>query len=386
MPPASSAKRNPRGSSSRCKLTGAAGVLGAKRSGEGRRPVVECIADRRADVVEDGEASEAGRWPRRRSCSRRRRCRSSRTSGGPCVRGSSERSTSCATPCVSRTRTLTSLTLPFGSTMREAAAALSPTGVPSAPELKGRLHHGAGGRREGEGQRERGERGHHARACSPAHAVTVLEDRFGDVEVGVDRVDVVVLVEVSISRISRRASASADLDDVLGLHRELGRLDLDPRLLERGADRGQSEAAVSHLEQVAVLDDVFGAGVDRGDQVVLAVALRVDQDHAALLEHPGDRAGLAEAAAVLVEGVADLGARCGCGCRSAPRRGSRPRRARSPRRGRARSPPRRRPRPCRGRSPAGCCPWASRSRAPSGPRSRASGCRRDLPRPRARRR
>ena len=189
------------------------------------------------------------------------------------------------------------------------------------------------------------------------------------------------------SRPSRaRASALADLDRALRLHRHLGGPDLDPGALERLAHRAQVARLAEHPQLVAVLAHVLGAGVDRRDQVVLAVAGAVDGHDAAFLEDPGDRARLAEAAVVLGEGEPDVGAWCGCGCRSAPRRGSRRRRGRSPRRGPARSPPRRRWRRCRGRSPAGCFPWASRRLAPSAPRSPGSGCRRCRRRRRARRR
>ena len=44
----------------------------------------------------------------------------------------------------------------------------------------------------------------------------------------------------------------------------------------------RSEVEEDHPDQVAVSPDVIGAGVDRGDQVVLRVALAVDQDDAAL--------------------------------------------------------------------------------------------------------
>ena len=54
--------------------------------------------------------------------------------------------------------------------------------------------------------------------------------------------------------------------------------------------------------------DVLRPGVDGDHQVVLAVALGVDDDHALLVEQVGHRARLAEVAAVLVERVADLGA------------------------------------------------------------------------------
>ena len=50
-------------------------------------------------------------------------------------------------------------------------------------------------------------------------------------------------------------------------------------------------------KHVVVVGDVLGAGLDRGHQVVLGVALGVDDDDALLLEQLGDRARLAEVAA-----------------------------------------------------------------------------------------
>ena len=55
--------------------------------------------------------------------------------------------------------------------------------------------------------------------------------------------------------------------------------------------------------------DVLRAGVDRDHQVVLGVALGVDDHDALLVEQVGDGPRLAEVAAVALEDVADLGAR-----------------------------------------------------------------------------
>src|SRR4029077_17104876 len=52
---------------------------------------------------------------------------------------------------------------------------------------------------------------------------------------------------------------------------------------------------------------VLGAGVDRDDQIVFAVAVGIDDDDAAFLKDPGDRARLAEVAVMLAEGVAHVG-------------------------------------------------------------------------------
>ena len=151
---------------------------------------------------------------------------------------------------------------------------------------------------------------------------------------------------------------------------DLGGLDLDAGLVERGAHGGQRRRLAEDLEHVVVRRDVLGAGVDGDHQVVLGVALAVDDDQAALVEEVGDRAGLAEAAAVLGEHVADLGAGAVAVVgdrldRAAPRR-----RGRSPRRRPPRARRRRRPHRCPWRSRARCCPWASRRPWPSARRDR----------------
>ena len=64
----------------------------------------------------------------------------------------------------------------------------------------------------------------------------------------------------------------------LRLHRQLGGLDLDPGGLQRLAHRAQVARLGEHPQQVAVLLHVLGAGVDRRDQVVLAIAGAVDDD------------------------------------------------------------------------------------------------------------
>ena len=113
---------------------------------------------------------------------------------------------------------------------------------------------------------------------------------------------------MSISRISFVAPSSSSGHARLRPLRDLGGLHLDPGLLERGAHGGQVGRLAEDLEHVVVEHDVLGAGVDRDHQVVLGVALAVDHDDALLVEQVGDGAGLAEVAAVLGEGVADLGA------------------------------------------------------------------------------
>ena len=79
-------------------------------------------------------------------------------------------------------------------------------------------------------------------------------------------------------------------------------------LVERGAHAARSLGSHSTSKTSSSSDDVLGAGVDGRHQVVLVVVLAVDDDHALLVEQVGDGAVLAEAAAVLGEDVADLGA------------------------------------------------------------------------------
>ena len=109
-----------------------------------------------------------------------------------------------------------------------------------------------------------------------------------------------------MSFMSLRRAVLVELDRRLGLPADLGGLELDPRLDERLAHGGEVGGLGEDLEDVLVLVDVLGAGLDRGHEVVLGVLLGVDDDDALLVEEVGDRAGLAEVAAVLGEQVADL--------------------------------------------------------------------------------
>ena len=214
----------------------------------------------------------------------------------------------------------------------------------------------------------------------------LLQDLVRNVEVRVHGLHVVVLVETP-----RRASAG-------GAPRpppprpstsapSRSRPSRPRRRQRSSASRtaARSRRVARDLEQVAVGRDVLGAGVDGDEQVVLRVAVAVDRHHPSLLEDPGHRSGLAEAAAVLVEEVTDVGARSVAvvgECLDQYRRaagavalvdhaldllavGARAR--------------------CRDRSRAGCCPSASSSRAPSRSPPRACSWRPGRPRPRARR-
>ncbi len=245
------------------------------------------------------------------------------------------------------------------------------------------------GRRPGAGRQRRN--------CAPgaqtlgtsdggASAGDLLHHVGVDVEVGVDLVDVVVVVErlhQAHQASSRRPPRPRPWSSAPSSRRRSRSRSRPPRA-PRARRSGRSGAVSTRRSSSG--DHVLGAGVDRDDQVVLAVAVGVEHDHAALLEHPGDRVRLAEASRRCGRRRGGSRSRCGCGCRSAPRRGSRRRRARSPRRRSARSRRRRRPRRCRGRSPAGCCPSASTLRAPCRSRAPGTGCPRGLPRPHARRR
>src|SRR4051794_5907042 len=134
----------------------------------------------------------------------------------------------------------------------------------------------------------------------------LLEDLLGNVEVGVHRVDVVVLFERVDQTEQRTGVALAHLNRALRLHRHLGRADLDAGLFERLAYRAERPRLAEDPELLTVLADVVGAGVDRRQHVVLPIAGAVDGDDAALLEDPGNRSGLPEAAVVLAEGEPDV--------------------------------------------------------------------------------
>ena len=100
---------------------------------------------------------------------------------------------------------------------------------------------------------------------------------LGDVEVGVDLVDVVVLlerVEQAQQRVRRRA---LDLDRALRLHRTSADSISTPAPSSASRTALRSRRLADHPQLVAVLAHVLGAGVDRGDQVVLAVAAAVDR-------------------------------------------------------------------------------------------------------------
>src|SRR5215218_1716005 len=136
----------------------------------------------------------------------------------------------------------------------------------------------------------------------------LLENVGGNVEVGVDLVDVVLVVERVEQLQNPLGVVPIQLDGAFRLRDQTGGLDLDPFAFERFPDAGQGGRLADHPQLVLVLAHILGAGVDRPDQIVLAVAAAVDDDRPHFLEDPGDGARLSEAAAVLGEGVANLGA------------------------------------------------------------------------------
>src|SRR4051794_1837195 len=136
-----------------------------------------------------------------------------------------------------------------------------------------------------------------------------LQNLGVDVEVGVDRVDVVLLLERVDEAQEPAGALLVERYAGLGLLGHLGGLDLDPRLLERLAHGGEVGRLAHDLVDVVVEGDVLRAGVDGHHQVILGVALGVDDDEPLLVEQVGDRARLAEAPSALGEDMADLGAR-----------------------------------------------------------------------------
>src|SRR5947209_18153119 len=100
-----------------------------------------------------------------------------------------------------------------------------------------------------------------------------LEDRSLDIEVGVHRGHVVVVLERLDQAHERAGVRLVDLDTARGPHRQLGRLDLDPGLLQRGPHARELRRLGDDLVHALVADDILGAGVDRRHEVLLAVAL-----------------------------------------------------------------------------------------------------------------
>src|SRR5215213_9425603 len=89
-----------------------------------------------------------------------------------------------------------------------------------------------------------------------------LQDLGVDVEVGVDRVDVVLLLERVDEAQEPAGAVLVERHAGLGLLGHLGGLDLDPCLLERLAHGGEVRRLAHDLVDVVVEADVLSAGVD----------------------------------------------------------------------------------------------------------------------------
>src|SRR6478735_4319413 len=140
---------------------------------------------------------------------------------------------------------------------------------------------------------ESGDQVERVRGCAEASTGNLLpgyalQNLGVDIEVGVDGVDVVLILERLDQPQELAGAVFVEGDAGLRLLGDLGRLDLDPGRLERLADGGQVGWVAGDLEDVVVERDVLRAGVDGDHQVVLGVAVGVDDDEALLVEQIGD--------------------------------------------------------------------------------------------------
>src|SRR6267143_2838909 len=134
-----------------------------------------------------------------------------------------------------------------------------------------------------------------------------VDDLVGDVVVGVNGLDVVLLLEGLDEPQHRRGLLA------LHLHRGLGH-HVHPRLdhrhalpLERLPDRLHFIRVRGDLEHFFYLPHVGRPRLERLlEQIVLLHLLRVHLDHPAAVEHPGHAAGGTHPALVLLEDVPDL--------------------------------------------------------------------------------
>src|SRR6266536_2815792 len=130
----------------------------------------------------------------------------------------------------------------------------------------------------------------------------------GDVVVGMDRLDVVLLLENLDQPQHRCRILALHPDRGLRHHVDLGLHDRNPLALQRLAHRLHFIRSRGDLEQFLDLPDVRGPGLQRLlEQLVLLDAQGVRRDHPPPLEHPGHAPGRAHVPAVLLEEVADLG-------------------------------------------------------------------------------
>src|SRR6202034_292003 len=129
-----------------------------------------------------------------------------------------------------------------------------------------------------------------------------------DVEVRRYALHVVVIFELLHHLQHLLGRTSRDLDGILGHHRDLSPRHHDTGLFDRVAHRLKPLRGGHHLIALVLGDNVVGARLERQfDQLILVRGIFFDGDHAALLEHPGDRSGFTEVAAVTRQHVAQLG-------------------------------------------------------------------------------
>src|SRR5215467_10103403 len=146
-------------------------------------------------------------------------------------------------------------------------------------------------------------------ASSGALGLQLLHDLVGDRVVGVDVLHVVGVLEGLDQAEQAFGLILIEGDLNRGQERHFGRLVLNPGVGHRAPHRDQVVWLGGHLEGVAEVLDVLGAGVKyRREHVVLgdAVAL-VDQDHALAVEHIRHRARVGHGAAVAGQRRAHIG-------------------------------------------------------------------------------
>src|SRR5215467_2135640 len=137
-----------------------------------------------------------------------------------------------------------------------------------------------------------------------------VEDLVGDVVVRVDGLDVVLLFERLDEPQHGGRVLALDAHGGLGDHGRLRFEDRYPLVLEGGAHRLHFIRRGGDLKDFFHCSHVGGARFQRLlEHLVLLDLLRIDLDHAASIEHPGDATRRAHAAALLLEDVPDLGAR-----------------------------------------------------------------------------
>src|SRR5215831_18997810 len=133
-----------------------------------------------------------------------------------------------------------------------------------------------------------------------------FEDVFWDVEVGIDLLDVVLLFQGLQQPQDGSGLVLADRHGLLGLHGDLGVLYGDAGRGDRLPDGFEVWRIGRYLYGGPIDLDVVCSRFDGGQADVIGVPVAgFGHDHALALEHPGDRVGLAEAAAVLREDVPD---------------------------------------------------------------------------------